>query len=307
MGLSFSGLVHYLLSAADLARIASAAKPEGRVCGETEFVISPELQTGFKEFLARVTPKPRTDQPVTSEGTAAVSTDTRPRADAAVAFEKLWDGVSVTLLRPLHSLSYPVELAGDISVMTTGIMVVTSNGKTACRITRVDATGVEVVEAADPPTLLAKVESDPYILRLVRKATGPVGVPSPTDPRLFTYRAGTSFTAKARVDADQVVVLLFDLTRSQRVGDPVTTLTVRWSERLSAEFKERAASPLSRIDPPSLSRNDPSRFAARGLSMSGCSGSVPAVSVVGGSRLTVASDAVSVRVRRRRASVRVAR
>jgi hypothetical protein len=50
----------------------------------------------------------------------------------------------------------------------------------------------------------------------------------------------------------------------------------------------RRPSPLSRIDPPSLSRNYPPRFAARGLSMSGCSGSVPAVSVVGGSRLTFA-------------------
>ena len=66
------------------------------------------------------------------------------------------------------------------------------------------------------------------------------------------------------------------------------------------------SSPLSRIDPPSLSRNYPPRFAARGLSMSGCSGSVPAVSVVGGSRLTFASGAVSARVRHRRASARAA-
>lgn len=54
------------------------------------------------------------------------------------------------------------------------------------------------------------------------------------------------------------------------------------------EFLKARASPLSRIDPPLLLRNDPPRFAAHGLSMSGCSGSAPAVSVVGGSRLTVA-------------------
>lgn len=47
------------------------------------------------------------------------------------------------------------------------------------------------------------------------------------------------------------------------------------------------SSALSRIDPPLLSRNSPPRFPADRGSICGCSGSVPAVSAVGGSYLTI--------------------